>query len=211
MKTDALIRALAADHAVRAPAVERFLAATVAAGFIASAILFAAILGPRPDIATVAMSEPRFLFKFVVTLVLALSAALLVRQLARPGAQVHLAWLAAAPVLILFAVGVELMLVPAAAWEAKVVGTNARICLTMVPLLSVPLLAAALLALRNGAPTRPALAGAVAGLLAGGLGATLYAAHCTDDSPLFVVTWYTLAIALVVAAGALLGSRLLRW
>ena len=39
-----------------------------------------------------------------------------------------------------------------------------------------------------GVPTRPALAGAVAGLLAGGLAASFYAAHCTDDSPLFVTT-----------------------
>ena len=32
-------------------------------------------------------------------------------------------------------------------------------------------------------------------VLAGGIAATLYAAHCTDDSPLFVATWYTIAIA----------------
>lgn len=210
MKTDALIRALAADNAARAPAVGRFLAAAVAAGFAVAAILFAAILGPRPDIETVA-GDPRFVFKFIVTLLLAASAALLVLQLARPGTQARLSFLAAAPALLVAAVLAELVLVPSSAWEAKMTGTNARICLTMVPLLSVPLLAAALLALRNGAPTRPALAGAVAGLLAGGLAATLYAAHCTDDSPLFVVTWYSLAIALVVAAGALIGPRLLRW
>jgi len=41
--------------------------------------------------------------------------------------------------------------------------------------------------------------------------ATLYAAHCTDDSPLFVATWYTLATALVTALGALIGSKLLRF
>jgi hypothetical protein len=61
------------------------------------------------------------------------------------------------------------------------------------------------------APTRPALAGAVAGLLSAGLAATLYAAHCTDDSPLFVATWYTIATALVTAVGALIGSRVLRF
>jgi hypothetical protein len=93
----------------------------------------------------------------------------------------------------------------------KLVGSNASICLTMVPLLSAPLLVAALLTLRHGAPTRPLLAGALAGLLAGGLGATLYAAHCTDDSPLFVATWYTLAIALVTLMGTAVGYRLLRW
>jgi hypothetical protein len=47
--------------------------------------------------------------------------------------------------------------------------------------------------------------------VAAGLAATLYASHCADDSPLFVATWYSLAIALVVAAGAWLGPRVLRW
>ena len=57
----------------------------------------------------------------------------------------------------------------------------------------------------------PAVVGAVAGLLSAGLAATLYAAHCTDDSPLFVATWYTIATALVAAIGALAGSKLLRF
>lgn len=80
-----------------------------------------------------------------------------------------------------------------------------------VPLLSLPLLAASLIGLRHGAPARPALAGAMAGLLSAGLAATLYAAHCPDDSPLFVATWYTVATALVTAIGALLGSKVLRY
>ena len=50
-------------------------------------------------------------------------------------------------------------------------------------------------AIRRRAASRRAgasvLAGAVAGLAAGGVAATLYAAHCTDNSPLFVATWYT--------------------
>jgi hypothetical protein len=78
-----------------------------------------------------------------------------------------------------------------------------------IPLISLPLLAAALIGLRHGAPTRPAVTGAIAGLLSSGLAATLYAAHCTDDSPLFVATWYTLATALVTVAGALAGRRVL--
>ena len=87
-----------------------------------------------------------------------------------------------------------------------------RLLLREALLLSCPLLlAAALIGLRHGAPTRPALAGAIAGLLSAGLAATLYAAHCTDDSPLFVATWYTIATALVTATGALAGSRVLRF
>jgi hypothetical protein len=78
-------------------------------------------------------------------------------------------------------------------------------------LLSLPLLAAALIALRRGAPSRPAVAGAFAGVLSAGLAATLYASHCTDDSPMFVATWYTIAIAFVAAIGALAGSRVLKF
>ena len=66
-------------------------------------------------------------------------------------------------------------------------------------------------ALRHGAPSRPGLAGAVAGLAAGGIAATLYAAHCTDNSPLFVATWYTLAIAILTGTGALAGRAFARW
>ena len=63
----------------------------------------------------------------------------------------------------------------------------------LIPMLSVLPLAALLFALRQGAPSRPALTGAVAGLAATGIGATLYASHCMDDSPLFMAAWYVSA------------------
>jgi hypothetical protein len=77
--------------------------------------------------------------------------------------------------------------------------------------LSLPLLVAALIGLRHGAPARPAISGAVAGLLSAGLAAALYASHCTDDSPLFVAVWYTLAVVIVAVLGALIGPRVLRY
>jgi hypothetical protein len=43
------------------------------------------------------------------------------------------------------------------------------------------------------------------------LAATLYALHCTDDSPLFVALWYTPGVLLVSAIGATLASRVARW
>jgi hypothetical protein len=43
------------------------------------------------------------------------------------------------------------------------------------------------------------------------IAATFYASNCTDDSPLFVATWYPLAIGIVVLAGYVAGSRCLRW
>jgi hypothetical protein len=61
------------------------------------------------------------------------------------------------------------------------------------------------------APTRLRLAGAAAGLLAGGVAATVYGLHCQEMTAAFVVTWYSLGVAASVAVGALLGPRLLRW
>jgi hypothetical protein len=75
----------------------------------------------------------------------------------------------------------------------------------------LPILAGLIYVSRHGAPERPALAGALAGILSAGLAATLYATHCTDDSPLFVITWYSIAVGLMAAIGALAGSRFLRW
>ena len=93
----------------------------------------------------------------------------------------------------------------------RLIGNNSRVCVLAISLLSLPLLAAALLALRRGAPSHPALAGAFAGALSAGLAATLYASHCTDDSPLFVATWYTLAVVVVAGIGALAGARVLKF
>ncbi len=105
----------------------------------------------------------------------------------------------------------EMMMPQRVPMMVRLIGNNSRICLTAIPLISLPLLAASLFALRHGATSRPAALGAIAGLLSSGLAATLYASHCTDDSPLFVATWYPIAIALVTAVGALAGSKVLRF
>ena len=90
-------------------------------------------------------------------------------------------------------------------------GQSNRQCLVSIGLMSVPLLAATLWALRRGASTRPALSGALAGLLSGATAAAVYAVHCTEDSPLFYAVWYVLAILVATAIGAVLGRSLLRW
>jgi hypothetical protein len=108
-------------------------------------------------------------------------------------------------------IGSEMMMPPRLPLMTRLIGSNSRICMAAITLMSLPLLAAALIGLRRGAPARPAVAGAVAGILSAGLAATLYASHCTDDSPLFVATWYTIATALVATIGALAGSKMLRF
>ena len=106
---------------------------------------------------------------------------------------------------------VELVVMPADLWMTRLVGTNALHCLTLIPLMSIPPLAALIVAMRAGAPSYPALTGALAGAAAAGVAATIYATNCTDDSPLFVASWYPLATLVVVAAGALAGRKWLQW
>jgi hypothetical protein len=212
MKTDDLIHAIAEDATPAGLHPQRRLALALTGAVAAAAILFWLLLGPRGNALT-SLAEPRFVLKFVVTLGLAAAAIGLVLRLIRPGAAPGL-WRSAlllAPGLLLIGIAGELLAVPAERWMTVLVGVNARVCLTYIPLMGLAPLGLILLALRSGAPTRPALTGAVAGLIAGGISAAFYAAHCPDDSPLFVATWYVLAIAMLMALGALLGRRLLRW
>jgi hypothetical protein len=212
METDQLIRTLAADNAHRAWPVGFLLALALLAAAPVSVAMFFAGLGVRPDVMT-AMHNPLFDLKFAVTLALAIPAIVISLHLSRPEASLHgWAWLLLIPAGLLVAgISGEMMMPQRLPMMTRLVGSNSRTCLTAIPLMSLPLLAAALFGLRHGAPTRPAVAGAIAGLLSAGLAATLYASHCTDDSPLFVATWYTIATALVTAIGALAGSKVLRF
>jgi hypothetical protein len=160
-----------------------------------------------------AMHNPFFDLKFAVTLSLAIPAIATSLHLSRPEASLRgWLWLLVIPVGLLVAgIAGEMMLPPRLPVLARLIGSNSRICLTAIPIMSLPLLAAALIGLRHGAPSRPALTGAIAGLLSSGLAATLYASNCTDDSPLFVITWYSIATAMVASIGALAGNRLLRF
>ncbi len=211
MKTDDLIHLLAQDAPVRSR-IGKALTMAVIAGILISGGLFFAMIGFRADIDT-AMETVRFLFKFVVTIALAVTACAVVFRIGRPGASLRLwGWmLLAAPVLLLGAVVAEMAVMPPDSWSARMIGHNARFCLTLIPLLSIGPLACFLFALRQGAPERPGVAGAVAGLAASGIAATFYASNCTDDSPLFVLLWYPIAIAIVTGIGYVLGRRLLRW
>ncbi|HEV7251725.1 MAG TPA: NrsF family protein [Mesorhizobium sp.] len=212
MDTDALIRTLAADITRPSWPLSRTWWAALAAATGLAALVFFTAVGPRADFAE-AIATLRFPFKFVVTSVLAVSAFGLLRAISRPEAEARTLWasLLAAPVLVLAAVVIELLVVPQNDWAARLIGTNNIHCLVLIPLIGAGPLGLFLLALRHGAPPRPGRAGAVAGLLAGGLAATFYAAHCFDDSPLFVATWYTIPIAGLTAIGALLGGRIARW
>jgi hypothetical protein len=211
METEQLIRSLAADNPYRSRSVGFVLALALFAAAPVSLAMFVMELGIRPDVMT-AMHNPFFGLKFVVTLALAVSAIAVSLHLSRPEASLKgWGWLLLIPAGIVAAgIAGEMMMPQRLPMMTRLIGSNSRICMTAIPLMSLPLLAGALIGLRHGAPARPALAGALAGLISAGLAATLYASHCTDDSPLFVATWYPIAIAMVTVVGAFLGAKVLR-
>lgn len=211
MKTSHLIDALAND-ATQRWTLTRALKIALIAGNIAAAVIFFLWIGFRPDIMAAAETT-RFLLKFAITIPIATAATAALLRVSRPGTDLGpWGWvLAISPVILMVAVIVELLLVPERLWVMTLIGNNARHCMTMIPLLALGPLACLLVALREGAPTRPGLAGAIAGLAASGIAATFYATNCTDDSPLYVATWYPLATGIVVLVGYLGGRTFLRW
>lgn len=213
MKTDDLIAALALDTA---PAPKggvwiRWAVALTAAVAISLAAMKLG-WGMRPDMHQAMRTSP-FWMKTGYTLVLGLAGLLIVERAGRPG--VRLGWgvgLAAAGLAVIGALAVrELMTLPMTAWRADMMGDSAHVCPWRILALSAPVFVIAMLVLRRMAPTRPAVAGAAAGLLAGGLGATVYGMHCTETAAAFTAVWYTLGMAMWPIIGALIGRRALRW
>jgi hypothetical protein len=212
MKTDDLIKALAQDLPTKPPKLSQTLTqALIVSVPIAFGILIYAVQ-VRPDLLQV-LATPRIAFKFAFTAAVIAASGWLALRLSRPGMVAGPArWaLGLVGLIVVGSVGLELAVLPASAWSSAWIGTRALACLALIPVLAAVPFAAILAAMRAGAPDHPALAGASAGLLAGSLGAFLYAMHCDNDSPLFVATWYGLAMLAITLLGAAIGSRILRW
>lgn len=84
-------------------------------------------------------------------------------------------------------------------------------CLASLGFLSLPLLAVLLWVLHGMAPTRPAQAGAMAGLAAASMSAMAYSLHCNEAGYGFFLLWYGGSLLGLSALGAALGRRWLRW
>lgn len=211
MKTENLIAALAADNRKEQPP-RLFLWPALILALAAVVLVVRVTLGFRDDLLQ-SLGEPLSVMRFVLTAALGLLGVRLALILARPeGRSLARLW----PVAIPAAVALGLLAwayvsTPADGRQMALVGKTMVTCLVMIPLLSVLPVAAIMVGLRKGATTTPALAGFAAGLGGGGLAAMAYALHCIEDSPLFYVTWYGLAIGGVTAASTLVGARVLRW
>lgn len=211
MRTESLIELLSQDASERSNFDHALRQAALTATAV-TAIAFFGAIGFRPDIKA-AMETGRFLFKFVITINLAVTASIVLFRIGRPGVPLRIAayGMLLPLALMLASAVIELTVMPSGTWVTRMIGHNSRLCLTIIPSLSIGPLFCFLWVLRSGAPARPAVAGAVAGLAAAGIAATFYAANCDDDSPLFVLLWYPIAITFVTVIGGLLGNRILKW
>jgi hypothetical protein len=212
MKTDQLI-ALLSDELKPAPRglVARTLALALVVGVLASTLMMWAMLGPRPDLAQ-AMAGGMFWMKFSYVLTVALLGLWIVERQARAGADARRPFvLLAVPVVALVVTASVQLSAPRVDSAALIMGSSAGVCPFLIALLSLPIFAALMLALRHLAPTRLTLAGAGAGLAAGGWAATVYAFHCPESTAPFIAIWYSLGMAMAAGIGALTGRHALRW
>jgi hypothetical protein len=213
MKTDDLISLLAAGaEPVPRRAASRRLAIALGVGLPLSIAWMAFEYGVRRDLVQT-MFWPMFWVKLLFPACMAIAGFVIVQRLARPGARVGSAWLGlAVPVLAVWTMAlVAWLLAPESERAALVWGQTWRTCALSIAGISVPVFVAALVALKSLAPTQPALAGAAAGAMAGGAGASIYALHCPELAAPFLAIWYVGGIALPILAGAAIGHRLLRW
>jgi hypothetical protein len=211
VKTQDLINALARGvEPAEPPRWRRNLAITLLAGLAVAVLLVTIGLGVRPDIGTARM--PIMMKAMFAALAAAVILPIAV-QLMKPGRP--LGWRIGAVVLFAAVCAIATIValmgeMPERRFEVWMGGAIPW-CVVLIPILAAP--AAALLTwfMRAFAPTRITLAGAAIGAVSGGVGAMAYAMYCPTDSVAFVTTWYTLAIAVCAALGALVGSKFLRW
>lgn len=213
MKTDDLVSLLAADTvAVPRHAAARQIAMAVAAGAAITLLAMLATIGARPDLQRAA-HDPMFWMKVTFPAMVALGSFATLGRLARPGVNVGLGPAAIAlPIFLVWTMSIWAYLgAPPAARAAMVWGETWKICTLSIVMISTPVVAAAFLALRRLAPTRPARAGACAGWLGGAVGAVVYALRCPETALPFMAIWYVAGMAVPAAIGAALGRRFLRW
>lgn len=213
MKTESMIEVLSAEAApvARHASAYRFAGAGLFGVTLATMMMLIAF-GVRPDVESAALL-PMFWFKLLFPAAIALSALWMAARLSRPGARLGLAPIAvAAPFVVLWLMAaVALSNTAPVARADLVLGHTWATCVPEIALLALPTFVATFWAMRGLAPTRLALAGAAGGLMAGAIGAMVYALRCPEMDAPFLAVWYVGGIVVTGVAGALLGPRLLRW
>ena len=212
-RTDELIAKLSSEVGVIRPhAASRRLALAGLLGASVAFVLLVLSLGIRPDFTSASFTAP-FWMKWMFTLSLVGFSFLVLRRLGRPEANTGPAiWGVVISVAVVEMMGLgEWLSTVASARNALVMGHTALRCSAAIPLLAIPVFIALLRAFQRLAPTRLGFTGAMAGILAGALGATVYAFACPEHAAAFLAVWYCLGILASGALGALIGPRFLKW
>jgi hypothetical protein len=211
MNTDELIALLAHDAGpARGPKPQQV------GGRLAVALAVCGVmvlyLGLNPKLSEFA-STSVFSLKMVWLFAMVVFSATLVYRMVHPGRQMGNApWAIGLALLAMGGQGMsQLLQAPVAQRSALALGTSWQVCTLNIAFIALPVLAALMWTLRDMAPTRPALTGAMAGLCAGALAAMLYSLHCTENSFTFYALWYSGGMGLSAVLGAVLGNRFLRW
>ena len=213
MKTDQLIDMLSTNvEPVKSGQVWKPLIWALAIGGAASFCVMLATVGLRTDAAG-GIHVGFLALKLLFMLSVVGTGIALLMKLIRPGQEARkLFRFLFLPFLVAGFVGiVALALQSSSAWDRMILGTEWVTCLFCIPLFAIVPFALLIWALRRGAPTNLERTGAIAGLVAGALGASAYAFHCPDDSLPFMAIWYGAMVLLCAWIGARLGPWLLRW
>ncbi len=210
-KTENLIQKLAQEagtqRAIDSHSTGRILLLASALSIVVAIAMVVVLIGIRTDLIDVA-HRASLSFKIASTLLLACGGFIFVKWTAEPStsAPPYIALLPGAGLLALGAVTDKSGLSILGASNISVPA-----CVGAILMLSLPALFFILGALKTGAPTRPSIAGAAAGLLSGTLGAAAYVLACKNDGGLFVAVWYGAAILMMTGLGAVVGRRALAW
>lgn len=212
MKTNDLIALLATDTLQPQKPVRQQLLRQLVLGAVACGVLLVVLFGLNPHLDKMA-THPAFLTKMLWLVALMGFSLYGLFRLARPGVEAgHNLWGIGLSLLAMFSLGLlQFLQTDSGDQTAQWMGGSWQVCSVSITALSLPVLGALLWALRQLAPTRPMLTGAVAGVLAGSLAASIYSLHCTETSLTFFAVWYVAGMALATALGALMGARWLRW
>ena len=212
MKTNDLIALLASDTLQPQKPVRQQLLRQLLLGAVVCGVLLLAVFGLNPQMDQMAV-HPAFITKMLwLTALMGFSLYGLFR-LARPGVGAgHTLMGLGLALLAMGSLGLmQWLQTDASARAAQWMGDSWQVCSVNIAALSLPVLGALLWALHQLAPTRPARTGAVAGVMAGSLAASIYSLHCTETSFAFFSLWYVAGIVAVGLLGAVLGPRCLRW
>ena len=213
MKTDDLVSLLATGTvALDAGAPTRRYIAAIAAGTVGATVLMVLWLDVRPTLARDA-TLPMFWVKELFCIALVAAGVFAAARLSRPGAAVG--WvepLAGAPILAMWLLAVVVLAVAAPEDRIDLIrGVSWTECPYNIAVLSVPVFAAIVWAMRGFAPTHLRRAGAAAGFAAGAIGALAYTLHCPELDAPFLAIWYVAGVLVPTVVGAIVGPRLLRW